>query len=418
MNSIYEPNTLLTGKHLELFKMKYGFNLKQLYNVLELNDTYANYFLQPECKDEPLPAMITILLKLYDRFPELVITNENLIDYAQQLIQEKNIRPKVLTICLGSSSADAYKEWFNSINRIPSPIVRQILKLMLDIGDNAMEVLFKAAKQEAIARNVNPFISGSWFVPVSKDDFVKESLTIEQVHKNLLSLNRSLQDKENKLNYTKQIQQQNHLNNGLTYADLEQFRVKKNLNIRSLSTLFGVNKSFVNNKLSLQNNSLLEPHLAILLRIYLDNPNLFLQNTLPLSYYWENYFAPYGISKDQFVIMIGMSYRRVNDYLQGNCKPNATCLKIAESIALIENGYRELFEIVKEESIIRNVNPLRTGIWDRTVAQENYFSDDLEVEDILGKKFDLLPSILCEKTKTYVENKKEKLLNSTNKYSE
>lgn len=414
----YTLNTLLTGKHLELFKMKYGFSFKQLYSVLELNDAYANYFLQDENKDQILPPMIAILLKLYDRFPELVITNETLINFAQNLIKNKQIHPKFLTICLGSSSPNTCKEWLNSKNHIPNNIIYQTLKLMLDIGDNAMEELFKAAKQEAIARNVNPFITGSWFMPMSEDSFVTEYLTVEQVHKNLLNFNRSLQDKENKLNYNQQIRQQNHFDNGLTYSNLEKFRIKHKLTIRSLSALFGVNKSFIHNKLSIQNYSLLEPQLAILLRIHLNNPNLFLQNNLPLSYYWENFFAPYDISKEQFVIMLGMSYRRVNDYLQGNCKPNATCLKIAESIALIENGYRELFEIVKEESIIRKVNPLRTGIWDEKVAQENYCSNDLEVEDILGKKFDLLPSILCEKTRKYAKNKKEKLLNYTNKYSE
>ena len=405
---------LLTTEDLKIFKADYGFNLKQLSLNLELNDVYTNKLLQEEQKQQVLSPMLSILLKLYDRFPQLVQTNEKLIDFANNLIAKTQIKPKFLTICLGNSSGESHRDWFGSVNRrYPNPIVCKILMLLMQLEEKALPELFKAAKQEAIARNVNPFGTGSWYTQMGENYLIKEDLTFEQAQANFLNLRYSFKNQTAKLDFQLD-SKQDLINNGLTYHDLEKFRTKKeySLNIRQLSTLFGINKFTITKDLFLENYELLEPALAILLRIYQNNQFLLEKELLSLAYYWEHYFAPYKISQEQFVIMLGMSYRRVDDWMRGRSKPNATSLKIIKLISLIENGYRELFEIVKEEAIVRKTNPFRTGIWDEKVEEKNQVPQTWEVEDLVNIDFDLLPNILNNNTKRYMENKKNRLINN------
>ena len=225
---------LLTTEDLKIFKADYGFNLKQLSLNLELNDIYTNKLLQEEQKQQVLSPMLSILLKLYDRFPQLVQTNEKLIDFANNLIAKTQIKPKFLTICLGNSSSESHRDWFGSVNRrYPNPIVCKILMLLMQLEEKALPELFKAAKQEAIARNVNPFGTGSWYTQMGENYLIKEDLTFEQAQANFLNLRYSFKNQTAKLDFQLD-SKQDLINNGLTYHDLEKFRTKKeySLNIR------------------------------------------------------------------------------------------------------------------------------------------------------------------------------------------
>lgn len=180
-----------------------------------------------------------------------------------------------------------------------------------------------------------------------------------------------------------------------TGNDLYRFKIFYRLNNREICELFALEHVASKKIFALYGtDNLLPPELAILMRIYLQHPE-FINSEYSLNLVWEDLFKNLLSSDKIFPLLFGFNNYRSEKWFQNDNTPIKVPIikKFLFLLKIISKQYedeyiavKELFNIVKQEGLARNINPFIYGVWD-TPTEYKYSQQELEVLDLDDLKY-------------------------------
>lgn len=153
----------VSGAVISEFQTMFGLSMKQLCEILSIPRAQVKNLL---ASDEPVKdPSLAILVRFYMKFPQC-LPRKNKVDMRevyQEIGGERTVRDRAFCIPFGRDAGGSYR-WLKKGLR-PSGCPMDLALLIAKVPNGYGE-LFEFARAEAIARGVNPFLTGSWSASV------------------------------------------------------------------------------------------------------------------------------------------------------------------------------------------------------------------------------------------------------------
>lgn len=171
----------VTGAVISEFQVTFGLSMKQLCEILSIPRAQVKTLLaSPEPVKDPALA---ILVRYYMKFPHL-LPRKNKVDMREiyeKIGGEKVVRDRAFCIPFGRDAGGSYRWLKKGLRASGCPMD---LALLLQRVPNGYGEMFEFARAEAMARGVNPFLTGSWTAEVPPEANAK-FFTVEDLAKPL-----------------------------------------------------------------------------------------------------------------------------------------------------------------------------------------------------------------------------------------
>lgn len=151
----------VTGKTIQTFQLVFGLTMVELCEILSIPRPAIKAVMEQDpVKDVAVAVLVRFYFKHPDRVPRL--RDLNMANVYQRIGGEKTVRVRMFSVPLGRDSGAGYN-WVNRGFRASDQPLDMAEMIMRSENPTAQYFeFFDAAREEAAARGVNPFLTGSW----------------------------------------------------------------------------------------------------------------------------------------------------------------------------------------------------------------------------------------------------------------
>ena len=154
----------VTGQVLGTFQVVFNLNNRQMCELFSIQSANIKKTL---CSPDPVPPEMAILLRMYLRYPDMLPRRPHFdMPTYYESVGCKYVRKRSFATAFGVDAGRSYG-WLEKAQN-PSSRVVDLGNLISKIPNGYVE-MFREARVEAAARQVNPFLTGSWSERVGDD---------------------------------------------------------------------------------------------------------------------------------------------------------------------------------------------------------------------------------------------------------